>query len=389
MIKRISRFKQSRLPHILSIKKELQEKSGKINQSTANDSNLALKDRSLIHRIKESTRQWNRNNVTRTMAYYDFYSRYPEIHWALLGHMVSRNGGWNMTDLKGEFLSRLLPEGGRKPFFAFLERGNWLIFQDVYPQFLIYEESLNRRENLFYLLPFFHVSTFMETMWNHFWKMGDRYLLAVALIINEQSYLEQRVIRNPYYQKNVTHTIEFQLQDLLSLNQILFPFYKRREHPSLQKTDIIGQTLHHFASLHDRIMLGKRLYSIIFHDPDKLRSISDWASKHPHTGSRKDYWPHLFNDVNESSPSVPYERRLEHCRLRAGAARFYSPVLRHAWSDVEHEKTEEEDWFKDWKVVRYFLGQEEQTNGQIFHAYCDTLEKLELAVLAKTSLFRR
>ena len=48
------------------------------------------------------------NNITRTKAYFDIYQKYPEIHWAFLGHMVSRNGGWNMTDLKGDFLTRLL-----------------------------------------------------------------------------------------------------------------------------------------------------------------------------------------------------------------------------------------------------------------------------------------
>lgn len=45
--------------------------------------------------------------------------------------MVSRNGGWNMTDLKGELLSHLLSESEQNDFFQFLERGNWLIFQDV------------------------------------------------------------------------------------------------------------------------------------------------------------------------------------------------------------------------------------------------------------------
>src|SRR5699024_7697380 len=121
-------------------------------------------DQILIRQIKESTRQLNLNNVTRTTAYFDYYRKHPEIHWALLGHMVSRNGGWNMTDLKGELLSKLLSEAEQKDYFLFLERGNWLIFQDVYPQLLLYEESLKRETSLFYLLSFFHVSIFMEVM---------------------------------------------------------------------------------------------------------------------------------------------------------------------------------------------------------------------------------
>ena len=69
--------------------------------------------------------------------------------------MVSRNGGWNMTDLKGGLLSRLLTKKEVESFFTFLERGNWLIFQDAYPQFLVYEESKKRGKNLFYLLSSF------------------------------------------------------------------------------------------------------------------------------------------------------------------------------------------------------------------------------------------
>lgn len=148
----------------------------------------------LITYINRETKKGNVNNVTRTNAYLSFYKRFPEIHWAFLGHMVSRNGGWNMTDLKGSLLSRLLSSEEQEVFFTFLERGNWLIFQDIYPQLLLYEESVRRNTNLFYLLPLFDVSFFMGVIWNYFYQIRDRYLLTVALIINEQSYLEKRVI---------------------------------------------------------------------------------------------------------------------------------------------------------------------------------------------------
>ena len=61
---------------------------------------LTKEEQIIINNIKMQTEQLNKNNVTRTRAYYQFYVQYPEIHWALLGHMVSRNGGWNMTDLR-------------------------------------------------------------------------------------------------------------------------------------------------------------------------------------------------------------------------------------------------------------------------------------------------
>ena len=266
--------------------------------------------------------------MTRTKAYLDFYNCHPDIHWAFLGHMVSRNGGWNMTDLKGELLSKLLSRTERNSFFHLLERGNWLIFQDAYPQFIVYEESMKRGQNLFYLLPHLNISIFMEVIWDHYWKDQDSTLLTIALIINEQSYLEERVIKNTFFQKEVLDSIEFKLQDLLSLNHILFPFYEKN------KIKLIGQTLHHFQSLRERISLGKRLYSILFHDPSILKMAVRWANSQRHTGSRKDYWPHIFHDVHEGTPGPSLKPRLKSCQITSGSPRFYSPSLAYTWKNI-------------------------------------------------------
>lgn len=152
-------------PAINRIKKALKKKDLKQKPPK-----LKLEERKIIEDIHHQTKAWNRNNVTRTKAYLSFYLQYPKVHWALLGHMVSRNGGWNMTDLKEDFLPRLLSKKQAKEIFAFLERGNWLIFQDVYPQFLLYDVSMKKGQSFFHLLPHFHVSTYMETVWNDFWK---------------------------------------------------------------------------------------------------------------------------------------------------------------------------------------------------------------------------
>lgn len=117
--------------------------------AAVNESDLTIEERKLIQQILIQTEIKNQNNITRTKSYLDVYLRHPEIHWAFLGHMVSRNGGWNMTDLKGDLLSHLLTEQEQQFFFSFLERGNWLIFQDIYPQFLLYEESIKRNKPLF------------------------------------------------------------------------------------------------------------------------------------------------------------------------------------------------------------------------------------------------
>lgn len=382
--------KSERLQALRALKKECKKKV-KHSPPPPSETEISEQERNWIREIKGRTRKHNLNNVTRTMAYYDYYLRYPEIHWAFLGHMVSRNGGWNMTDLKGDLLSRLLSETEQKAFFMFLERGNWLIFQDVYPQFMLYEISAQNGVNLFHLLPFFHVSVFMEVMWNHFWRWGDRYLLAIAMVINEQSYLEKRVVQNPDYQKTVLQTLEFKLQDLLSLNQILFPFEEDGglEAEAREQAAVAGMTLHQFASLHERIILGKRLYSLLFDTPSLQEKIFHWAKNHPHTGTRKDYWPHLFNDVNETVPGRPYLKRTEKCRLKTGARRLYSPGLQHAWKNVEHPEAEIGDWFEDWKIITYFLQDDTKADGEIKREYCWTLEKIELAVMAQTGFLSR
>lgn len=137
------------------IKHELTKKTKKRHRELNLKAKLTFEEVFLIEKIRECTEELNKNNVTRTNNYLDFYIRHQEIHWALLGHLVSRNGGWNMTDLQGELLSNLLSEQERQDFFSFLERGNWLIFQDIYPQFLLYEESLKRNKKPLLPLVFF------------------------------------------------------------------------------------------------------------------------------------------------------------------------------------------------------------------------------------------
>ncbi|MDR4983634.1 DUF2515 domain-containing protein [Bacillus cereus] len=368
---------------LFSIKNELKQKCTNVNSSLYT---LSKEEEILLHTIKKQTKLLNQNNVTRTRAYFQFHKKHPEIHWALLGHMVSRNGGWNMTDLKGDLYTKLLSEKDQFTFFSFLERGNWLIFQDVYPQFLLYEQSVKKSTNLFHLLSHLHVSTFMETMWNSFWKTGDKKTLAIATIINEQNYLEKRVIQNEHFKKNVLNSIGFKLFDFFQFNHILFPFYESKMNA---KTLLIGDTMKHFTSLHERILLGKRLYTLLFHNEHILSQVKHWADNTPHTGSRKDYWPHLFSSVNESFSREFYKRRIKNCQLRNDSYRIYSPALMYAWKNVKNEETKHEDWFNDWQVIHYLTDKEEHILGQITEDYCKTLEKIELAILAKKNVLLR
>lgn len=365
------------------VKKELKKKMKK--KTCGHLPRLTENDKRWIHLIKEQTRQLNQNNVTRTKAYFQFYLEHPEIHWAFLGHMVSRNVGWNMTDLKGELLTKLLPERDQKDFFSFLERGSWLIFQDVFPQFLIYDLSVRGGQEMFHLLPYFHTSTFMETMWRYFWHSGDQSALAIAMVINEQSFLEKRLIQNHHYKKIVTDTVSFKMYDFLNFNNTIFPYGTEDKR---QKASLAGAALRYFTSLHERILYGKKLYSLLFQQEKILSGVLKWAHEHPHTGSRKDYWPDLFNDVNESFPRSLYKRRVKNCELRKGAERLYSPPLKYAWLNTPHEEVESGDWFEDWNVLDYF-DKEVSLDGEILNNYCNTIEKIELAVMAKEALLLR
>jgi hypothetical protein len=380
-VSKIFCFKKNKSNKFTLTKELMALKNNLIKAKTVPVPTLTKDEKQLVGKIKSKTAELNQDNVTRTKAYLDFYKLHPEIQWAFLGHMVSRNGGWNMTDLKGDFIKGLLDKQSRQEFFSFLERGNWLIFQDAYPQFLLYEESLIRKKKLFHLLPYFSVSIFMETIWNDFWNHGNKYILTIALVINEQSYLEKRVMENNHFKQKVFETFEFKLQELLSFNHILFPYLKSN------KIMLMGQTLNQFDSLHERIMLGKRLYSLLFSNEQILIASKKWALKHPHTGSRKDYWPHLFNDVKEYAPGNFYMRRLKKCQLRKGMARIYSPRLDFAWKNVDHGPAEKGDWFDDWRVIDYLLEDTQKIDGEIVHEYCETLEKLELATIAKKAIF--
>jgi Protein of unknown function (DUF2515) len=338
--------------------------------------NPSEEERKIIREIKQKTEELNINNITRTKAYLDFYKKHSEIHWAFLAHMVSRNGGWSMTDLRAELLARLLSKREKSSYFSFLERGNWLIFQDAYPQLLLYEESLKRKEPLFRLLPHFNVSIFIETIWDYYWNSSNSSLLTFGLIINEQNYIENRVIQNQKYIKDVFSTLEFELQDLLSFNQILFPYN------DFGVTKLAGQTVNQFESLHERIQLGKRLYTILF-DKEVLKKVEEWAVAHPHTGSRKDYWPHIFNDVHEGKPGLKYQIKLNSCKLKSGARRIYSPTLENVWKNVKHQEAEKGEWFSDLNVLEYLREIEGPSVGNIEYDYCHTIEKLELAAFAK------
>jgi hypothetical protein len=354
---------------------------------------LCDEERSIVKRIREETERLNRNNVTRTEAYRAAYFRSPGLHWAMLAHMVSRNGGWNMTDLKGELLPRLLGPEQREPVYRFLERANALIFRDAFPQLLLYENGLRLGRDLSHLLPAFGVSRFMRPVWEQFWRTRDAVPLTIALIVNEQHYIEMRVVREPYFHKKVVGTLFFGIQSLMQLNQVVFPYRLNKSVPNghgvhhAEELRLAGLIMESFSDLRGRIEFGKKLYALLFGIPELMEGTQQFARTVRHTGSRADYAPHLFAPVRRGLAQQPYRERLEGGRLRPGAEPFYSPSLADAWSDTPVQPPEPGDWFGSAReITTYFSGLSLPLSFEMTNEYRFGLSKLELAVVTAQQL---
>ncbi|MFD1952742.1 DUF2515 family protein [Paenibacillus thailandensis] len=339
---------------------------------------LSVEDRARVEQIRAETYIRNRNNLTRTEAYRKLYIRRPELHWALLAHMVSRNAGWNMTDLKGEWLPRLIRMERLETIFQFLERSNAYIFYDAYPQLRLYERSLTEGRSMFHLLPAFGVSRFMGPVWERFWLDRDPVPLTIALIVNEQHYIEERVVRKRYYGQNVLHTGLAEIQKLLQLNAVMFPY------GGGEKLQLAGLIMESFGNLEERIEFGKKLYTLLFGVPDVFEGTLAFVKTKRHTGSRADYAPELFRaGLAAADGEAPYRDRLAGGRLRPGAERISSPVLEDAWDDIRLPLPEAGDWFKETaEVVRYFRALTMPHVFEMSWEYRLLLNKIELAVTA-------
>lgn len=299
--------------------KRLADKLGETNKPAV----YLKEEQNLIAEIKNQTNLHNLNNITRTMAYLTFFEHHPEIHWSFLAHMVSRNGGWSMTDLKSRHLGGLLKEKEKEAFFLFLEKANALIFTDAYPQLLLYEYSKRNGKNYFSCLRAFGISSFMEVNWETFLTTGNSALLTNALITNEQQLLQKRLVDKPDIQAAIFKNVKFALQDYTGMTSVFFPYKKKM---SSRIYSLTGVIVSGFKSVQNRINTGKKLYSLLFDNSRIFTACSDFAKSFPHTGSRSSYWNHLFSDDPESQL-------------------LYSPELKNAWPNVKHSFSVKNDWF--------------------------------------------
>jgi Protein of unknown function (DUF2515) len=328
------------------------------------------KDKELIDRIEHQTTLNNKNNITRTAAYLSFYKRNPEVHWSFLAHMVSRNAGYFMTDLKGEFLPDLIGKTVIENLYFILEKGNSLIFQDAYPQLLLYEESKKRRTPLFYLSKFFNVSLFMEGVWELFFQGDCSPLLPVAQIINEQSHIEELLIKTEQFQK-LQNQLSYRLQEWLQLSQILFPV--------LPIKNTKGKTVRGFDNLKERIEVGQNLYVLLFQE-NNFRSVYNFACYHTHTGSRSDYDPEVFSTVKTLNNGSPKEK-LSLFKTKKNQ-KLYSPALNDVWDNNYVGPFYSSDWFNAQSNLP-FLRLVSKPYPQLRIAYWAGLHQIESVYLLK------
>ena len=291
---------------------------------------LLPEEQNIVRQIRRETNSKNLNNITRTKAYLDFYKGTPEIEWSFLAHMVSRNAGYHMTDLKGSVLPVLLEKEEAAHFYLFLEKANAFIFQDAYPQLLLYKKSVEEKKPLFHLLSAFKVSKAMRVFWERFWKEKNKSEMTIAMIINEQSMLQTRLISGVKEGYSFEKLL-FLLQDRLELTTVFFPYKKNRW--SKKPYSLAGTGISHFESTKNRIETGKKLYSILFQNKVIKESASDFAFTIPHTGSRSDYWPRY------------YTKQVHH------KDKIFSPSLETLWDDQSHSYSQR-DWL-NLETIRY------------------------------------
>ncbi|KFN02804.1 DUF2515 domain-containing protein [Bacillus clarus] len=300
----------------------------------------------IIKRIKLQTILANIDNVSRTQSYQEYYLRNKEIKWSFLASMVSRNAGWNMTDLAGKYYPNVLSETMRKRLFLAYEKANWIIFLDAYPQLLLYEQSKEENRPLFHLLQFFDISIFMEREWDVFFETRDMSRLMTALIINEQNKIQKPVIENIYFQQNVFNTLLFKFQELFHFSAVIFPTIEGR---------LYGFSVYQFEALQKRIEFGKRLAWLLFH-PKYKELFYYFALQTSHTGSRTDY-ERYFEASKEGD----------------------TPELRETFSIVFHEEPRKGDWFHvEMNVEPLFLFQEPKEEIEITEWFIGKQDQLHI-----------
>jgi hypothetical protein len=302
----------------------------------------------LLYSIKVQTAKGNRDNISRTKAYEQFFNVHPEIQWSFLAGMVSRNAGWNMCDLEGIWFSHLLSSKYRLQLFLTYEEANWRIFQDAYPQLLLYHYSTKYGRPLFHLCHYFFITKFMTNQWKSFWKHRNHEKLVTALIINEQNIIEQPVIKK---QSFVFHSLLFLLQDWMHFRTVLFPTCNG---------ELYGSSVSHFRNIDERINLGKKLANLLF---------------------SKELFP-LFHEF--SCRTEPTGARFDYEQYRKRPRYHETPMLRGVYPIIHHKAEKIEQWDSNKKIKKeWFIKPKWEEDPMLTDWYDYKQKQLHTAVMVK------
>ena len=281
----------------------------------------------LAARLAERPRH-NRDNLTRTAYYLAYWKAHPEVMWALLAHLVSRNAGYQMTDLRRQIErcrrgSRWLrPIGDRVNAAAraertfghllrFLEAGNYLIFHDAYPQLEAYAaakeaflaDGCASAPRVFDELADAGVDPGIAAVWRGFFEEAARSAffrdlgaerraapaivrMALASVVNEQSYLEDRLLApldraTRYVDPEAPFTLWFGLSAALGLTRLVFPV------SSEAAPDRAARLLVHMLGAEDVESAGHAAAAAGSDGPPTRRdrpSLDPWRLLHPLLG---------------------------------------------------------------------------------------------------------
>ncbi|WP_270179014.1 DUF2515 family protein [Alkalihalobacillus sp. CinArs1] len=280
-----------------------------------------------ILEIKKLVAEGNTDNISRTVFYERFFRSHPEIKWAFLASMVSRNAGWSMADLKGEWFPKIISQEKIAALLLTYERANWTIFEDAFPQLVLYALSKQYRCSMMSYLNDFHVSRFMQQEWETFFTTRDEERLMRALIINEQHVIEKPVLLHHSLQKKVFHSFLFNVQEWFHYSTVLFP---------TRRGQLYGLTVKGFRHTKNRVELGKKLAKLLFH-PDYFHLFYDFSTHTPPTGNRYDYEKYMGKEKE-------------------------GRMLREVLPIITHHQREKVEWFTSRRTVAKMLRKEVELN---------------------------
>jgi hypothetical protein len=239
---------------------------------------LAPESARLVRMLAEKDAR-NRDNVSRTESYLELYALCRaygvELPWVLMAHLVSRNAGYLMTDLAETRAGSLFTREALDELFSFLERANFLIFDDAWHHAV--HHTLGRASALDERTP-----RFMREAWARYEDAAAREItpalerqLVLDLVTNEQNLIEARVVHNARFARARAMIAFF--EDAQVDGAIVLPLTRARIR--------VGA----FAKLEKRIDAGRRIFDEVLAERAGRDAMFAWAVAHPHTGSRTAY----------------------------------------------------------------------------------------------------